>query len=109
MRHDSLTSRHFGLDILLDPEVEARLTELYYLCSLPRTKDTSERIAELRDTLGDREALGGNRRERIALPAADEVLRSAPAHEVEQGRRAVSEATVSRLQQLLDASRTETP
>jgi len=106
---DLLTSRHFGLDSLLDPEVEARLTELYYLRSLPRSNDTSERIAELRDTIGDREALGSNRREQIALLATDEFLRSVPAGEGMQVRRAVSEATVSRLQRLLDASRTEAP
>lgn len=106
---DLLTSRHFGLDSLLDPEVEARLTELYHLRSLPQTKHTSERIAELRDNIGDREALGGNRRERIALLATDEFLRSAPAPEGMKDRRAVSEATLSRLQQLLDVSRTEKP
>lgn len=106
---DLLTSRHFGLDSLLDPEVEARLTELYHLRSLPQTKDTSKRIAELRDSIGDREALGSNQRERIALLATDEFLRSAPAREGMQGRRAVSDATVSRLQSLLDASRPKTP
>jgi hypothetical protein len=106
---DLLTSRHFGLDSLLDPEVEARLTELYHLRSLPRTKDTSERITELRDTIGDREALGSNQRERIALLATDEFLRSAPARLGVDGRRAVSEATVSRLQHLLDESGNETP
>jgi len=102
---DLLTSRHFGLDSLLDPEVEARLTELYHLRSLPPTDVTASRIKELRSSIGDREALGRNRREQIALQATDESLRTAPTREGAGMRKSVSNETVSRLQALLDTTR----
>lgn len=102
---DLLTSRHFGLDSLLDPETEARLTEFYHLRSLPPSSETAIRIAELRETIGDREALGSNRREQLALLATDEFLRTAPARDGVAVGRAASASTVSRLQALLDAGR----
>jgi predicted ATP-binding protein involved in virulence len=102
---DLLTSRHFGLDSLLDPDVEARLTELYHLRSLPQTSETARRLEELRSSIGDREALGSNRREQIALQATDEFLRTAPNRDSAEMRKSVSTATVSRLQALLDITR----
>ncbi len=103
---DLLTSRHFGLDSLLDPETEARLTELYHLQSLPPSPDTRGRIEELRGTIGDREALGRNRREQLAIQATDEFLQTIAAPERPVGNQAVSRSTVSRLQALLDVGRT---
>ncbi|MDX0985801.1 AAA family ATPase [Sinorhizobium medicae] len=65
-----LTSRAFGLDTTLDPDVEALFDEYYYLLSVPRTEAVAGRIKELRDRLGDRESLGRNARENAMLKAS---------------------------------------
>ncbi len=97
-----LTSRHFGLESTLDPDVEARLTELYHLQSLPCTEQGDARIAELRAGIGDRTALGRNRREQIMLQVADAYIKAEPEPAEAGQTRTLSEATVSRLQALID-------
>lgn len=102
---DLLTSRHFGLESLLDPEVEERLAELYHLQSLPRTAELATRIAALRDTIGDREALGRNRREQVMLLTADQFLRETPDRDEQGIAPRLATATLSRLQALIDGGK----
>ncbi|MQB04540.1 hypothetical protein DXT91_10405 [Agrobacterium tumefaciens] len=70
-----LTSRVFGLDSTIDPETEAKLDEYYHLLSLPSDPGRLQRLEELRDTIGDKEALGRNARERLMLDAASQFIR----------------------------------
>lgn len=102
---DLLTSRHFGLETLVEPEVEAKLAELYHLQSLPAKERDEARIITLRAEVGDREALGRNRREQAMLEAADQYLMMTPDPDAEGAKTALSAATVRRLQALLDRTR----
>jgi predicted ATPase len=72
-----LTSRAFGLDSTLDPEIEALLDEYYHLRSLPVTPAHADRIAEIRLRIGDREVFGRNMRERLMLAAAGQFIEDA--------------------------------
>ncbi|MGO4570174.1 AAA family ATPase [Rhizobium sp. 2YAF20] len=70
-----LTSRVFGLDSTTDPETESKLDEYFHLLSLPTDPYRVQRLGELRETIGDREALGRNTRERLMLEAAAQFIR----------------------------------
>lgn len=69
-----LTSRVFGLNSTTDPETDARLDEYYHLLSLPADPSRRRRLEELRDSIGDKEALGRNARERLMLDAAAQFI-----------------------------------
>lgn len=99
-----LTSRHFGLDSTLDPADEAKLAELYHLRSLPRTGDVGDRIAALESDIGDKVAIGRSRSERLMLKAADELFAADPAFVEDEGTVPLSDATINRLQAVIDRS-----
>lgn len=99
-----LTSRHFGLDSTLDPADEAKLAELYHLQSLPREGDVDERIAALSAEIGDKVAIGRSRSERLMLKAADTLFADDPAFAEDEGPVPLSDATIGRLQAVIDRS-----
>lgn len=71
-----LTSRVFGLESTADPDVERLLQEYYYLRSAPYDPGNERRIAEIRERVGDREALGRSDSERLMLEAAKTFVES---------------------------------
>lgn len=99
-----LTSRHFGLDSTLDPADEAKLTELYHLRSLPRSSDTERRIAVLDAEIGDKVVIGRSRSERLMLKAADALFAADPAFTEDEGGSPLSDATIGRLQAVINRS-----
>lgn len=96
---DLLTSRAFGLNSTVDPATEAQLNEYYHLLSLPPNPGRNERIAELRESIGDREALGRNARERLMLQAAAQYLRDT--NDSPDLRRVISPDTQNRIRDLV--------
>ncbi|MBY3314726.1 AAA family ATPase [Rhizobium laguerreae] len=94
-----LTSRVFGLDSTVDPDTEAKLNEYYHLLSLPSDSARAQRLDELRATIGDREALGRNARERLMLEAAAQYIRET--NNSPDLRRANSPETLRRVRDLV--------
>ncbi|WP_451995835.1 AAA family ATPase [Azospirillum argentinense] len=101
-----LTSRHFGLESTLDPEIEAMLAELYHLRSIERTQTVEARIGELKEQIGSRhlDTLGRNPREQIMIEASADYVRQMQKVEDAGARQALKASTVTRLQSLLRAS-----
>lgn len=94
-----LTSRVFGLNSTLDPEAERLLDLFYELRALPPTPEREAAIQQIRDRIGDREALGRTDSERLMLKVADEFYRR-----VEADRRQsppLSDETLSRLREIV--------
>ncbi len=73
-----LTSEHFGLNSTIDPELDSLFAEYYLLKAKPhRNASETRRLHELAAQLDELEVLGGTRRERIVLEAADDYLAKA--------------------------------
>jgi hypothetical protein len=107
MRVDQLlTSEHFGLDSLVDPDTDIKMKRYQALRAKSRTSSEEAELAELTTFFTQSRLLGQTWRERLALQAADEVigrLGSAKSGRVDSA--AVSREVVDRLQSLLDRSR----
>jgi uncharacterized protein (TIGR02646 family) len=71
-----LTSEVFGLSSTIDPILEQDFNRYYSLLGSSPAHGPSQRseLAELRERLDQHRQLGANRRERLALEAADEYL-----------------------------------
>ena len=104
-----LTSEHFGMDSTLDPAIETamkRYREL--LATRSRGKGASDELQELRAQLDNARMLGRNQRERMMLEAidADTASRKARAEAAPQvSARAISDATVAQLRELMKRMR----
>lgn len=70
-----LTSRVFGLSSTMDPETQALIDEYYFLRSQRSDAGHDLRMAEIRQRVGDSEALGRNKVEQLMLDAAGEYIR----------------------------------
>ena len=93
-----LTSEHFGLNSTIDPELDALFAEYYLLKAKPRpTAADHRRLRELSAQLDSLELLGGTRRERIVLEAADDYLARAGALADPAARLELKEATKKRI------------
>ena len=93
-----LTSEHFGLNSTIDPELDALFAEYYLLKAKPhRTAAEARRLEELSSRLDELDVLGGTRRERIVLEAADDYLAKAGALADPNARLELRQATKRRI------------
>ena len=69
-----LTSEHFGLSSVHDPESGRLFDEYYALLAKDRTEPEDQRLAELRGSLEEFSLMGQTRRERLMLTAIDQHL-----------------------------------
>ncbi len=104
-----LTSEHFGMDSTLDPATETAMKRYRELLSVKtRSRGPAAELEELRKQLDNARMLGRNQRERLMLEAIDEDSASRKAradHSPQVSARALSQATVSQLREVMKRMR----